>query len=189
MCLLRETPMLRHLQSSLRRARERAVALIRGVRQSRTSHPPVGAAHLLLDRLPQILQQMEAIGNLPRLWCAFPRALRIKATTIAADNLDLRVLAEPHGCRRGRAIRKHVDNFAPFEIHHDRSVVHALEPAPLVDTQHAHFTTGPPATLCFKCLRIVSSLVGRPRRFINRSAGWPPTPCPNNRMISATLSV
>ena len=115
---------------------------------------------------------MDAIGHFPRLWRALPRALRIKAATIATDDLDLGVLTEPHGCRRGRAIRKHVDDFAPFEIHHDRSVVHALEPAPLVYAQHAHFSSGPADDVVLQMPqdRVVAR---RKAEALHQPFGWP----------------
>jgi hypothetical protein len=39
------------------------------------------------------LQEMEAIGDLPRLWRALSCALRIQTAAVAADDFDLRMLA------------------------------------------------------------------------------------------------
>jgi hypothetical protein len=67
-----------------------------------------------LDRLAQVLQEMESVSDLPRLRRAFSCALRIKTAAIAADNFDLRVLTEPFGCSGSCAILQHIDNLAPL---------------------------------------------------------------------------
>ena len=50
------------------------------------------AAKLALDDLAEVLQQMKAIGDLPRLRRALTHRLRIEASTIAADHLHVRVI-------------------------------------------------------------------------------------------------
>jgi hypothetical protein len=41
---------------------------------------------LLLDRLTQVLQQMEAVGHLPGLRRALTRTFGVETASIAADN-------------------------------------------------------------------------------------------------------
>jgi hypothetical protein len=53
------------------------------------------AAELSRDGLPQVLQQVEAISDLARLWCALTGRVRIEAIAIATDDLDFRMLPEP----------------------------------------------------------------------------------------------
>jgi hypothetical protein len=50
---------------------------------------------LLLYPLPQVLQEMKAIGNLPGRWCAPPGAPRIYPAAIATDELNFRAFREP----------------------------------------------------------------------------------------------
>ena len=58
-----------------------------------------GAAELLFDGVPKILQQMEAVGHLPRLWRPSGGTLRVQTATVTADHLDGRVPLEPAGGR------------------------------------------------------------------------------------------
>lgn len=59
------------------------------------------AAKLALDDLAEVLQQMKAIGDLPRLRRALTRSLRIEPSTVAADHLHFRMIPEPTGRGRG----------------------------------------------------------------------------------------
>jgi hypothetical protein len=79
------------------------------------------------------LQEVKAIGDLPCLRGSFARALGIEPGAIAADDLDSETFPEPRGGRRRGAIRKNVDDLSPLEINHDRSLVHAFLPCPIVD--------------------------------------------------------
>ena len=81
---------------------------------------------------------MEAVGDLPGLRRAPACALGIEAAAIAADDLDLRMLARAIGRSLRRAIRQHVDNLAPLQIDNDRPVSAALSPAPVVDASHPY---------------------------------------------------
>src|SRR3954447_9753928 len=66
------------------------------------------AAELAFDRLAQILQQLKAIGDLPRLRGALTRGVSVEARAIAADHLEFRVPLEPCCHRRRGAIRQQV---------------------------------------------------------------------------------
>ena len=48
----------------------------------------LGAAELLFDGLPQILQQVEAVGRLLRLRRTLYAALRIKTATVSAHHFN-----------------------------------------------------------------------------------------------------
>jgi hypothetical protein len=52
---------------------------------------------LPLDRFPEVLEQVEAIGDLPRLWRSLVCAVGIKPGAITADNLDLSTAARNSG--------------------------------------------------------------------------------------------
>src|SRR5579872_28994 len=81
---------------------------------------------------------MESVSDLPRLRCAISRALRMKTAGIAADNLDLWVLAERFGHSGGRPILQHIDNLAPLQVNDDGPVCAAFAPAPVVDACHRY---------------------------------------------------
>jgi hypothetical protein len=97
---------------------------------------PRGAAQLLFDRLPEVLEQVEAIGHLPGLRRALASALRVEAAAIPADDLKSRMLAQPPTSGLGRPVGQHVDDLAPFEVDHDRPVAQALLPGPVIDPDH-----------------------------------------------------
>ncbi len=64
------------------------------------------ATKLVFDGLAQVLQQVEAIGDLASLRCALTGGVSISAGAIAADNLSLGVLREPVRCCCRRAVAK-----------------------------------------------------------------------------------
>ena len=94
------------------------------------------AAQLLLDALAQILEQVEAIGDLSRLWGTLSSTLGVESAAVAADDLDLGMLAEPSRGAFGGAIRQHVDDLTPLQVDDQRSVATALDPAPVIDPCH-----------------------------------------------------
>jgi hypothetical protein len=73
---------------------------------------PGGTAQLLLDCLAQVLEQMEAVGDLSGLWRAPARSLCIKAAAIPANDLDPGMLVKPLSRPFRRAIRQHVDHLS-----------------------------------------------------------------------------
>ncbi len=95
------------------------------------------AAQLLLDALAQILEQVEAIGDLSRLWGTLSSALCVESAAVAADDRDLGMLAEPSRGAFGGAIRQHVDDLTPLQVDDQRSVATAFDPGPVVDAHHA----------------------------------------------------
>jgi hypothetical protein len=83
-------------------ARNHRLALVVDVRwQQGASGGPGRAAELRLNGLAQVLQNMEAVGDLPRLRRAFTCALGERTAAIAADHLDVRMSLEPVRCRAG----------------------------------------------------------------------------------------
>jgi hypothetical protein len=61
-------------------------------RMSRTKWA-LETAQLLLDHLAQVLDQMEAVSDLPRLWGTDPCSFRVEALAISTDDLDGRARA------------------------------------------------------------------------------------------------
>ena len=75
----------------------------------------VGAEHLV-QRLPEILQQMKAVGHLDRCGCPLPRALDIGRRTIPRDHLDTWMFPEPLRDGVGGTIREERDRVAALQI-------------------------------------------------------------------------
>ena len=94
-------------------------------------------AQLPLDGFPEILEQVEAVSDLPGLWRSLTRAVGIKACAVTADNLNLRVLLEPFGGGNRRAIRQQAHHLPLLEIDDHSPVVHPFLPGPIIDAGHA----------------------------------------------------
>ena len=163
------------------RAAEITASLVVDVRwQQGASGGPGRAAELRLNGLAQVLQNMEAVGDLTRLRRAFMRALGKRTAAIAADDLDVRMPLEPVRCRARGTIRQKVDHLPPLQVHDDGPISGALAPRPIIDAHHPNVFVSARRAFArrLRQRRIVSSLVGMPMRFINRSPGRPPTPWP-----------
>jgi hypothetical protein len=90
-----------------------------------------------LERLDEVVHEVEAVGDLDGGGRAEPRALRIAAAAVPADERDPRVGAEPCGkCGRLPA-GEEIDDASALQIDEHRAV--ALPPAhgPVIDAQHA----------------------------------------------------
>lgn len=89
-------------------------------------------AHLLLDRRPEILNQMKAIGHLLSLRCALSGSLGIKTAAISADDLNRGASLQP--CFRAlyAAVVQNVDNCSTLEIDDDRAVSCRAPPTPII---------------------------------------------------------
>ena len=107
-----------------------------GILHRRLPGRPRGTAQLLLDRLAQVLDQMEAVGDLPGLWRAPARSLGIKTAAIAANDFDPGMLVKPLSRSFSRAIRQHVDHLSSLQIHNNRPAAATLSPAPVINASH-----------------------------------------------------
>jgi hypothetical protein len=97
-------------------------------------------AKLPLDGLAEVLHQMKAVSDLPRLWRALTRGLRIETSTVAADHFHLRMALQPTGGRFRRTIRQQVHNPPTLQVHDDRAVAGAFAPRPVINASHADRT-------------------------------------------------
>ena len=91
------------------------------------------AAELSFHGFPKVLQQVEAIRDLSRLWRTLACGVGIKTSPIAADNLDLRMLLEPVSRGSGRAIRQQLHPLTTLQVHDDRPEIRAFPPSPFID--------------------------------------------------------
>src|ERR1700722_16332705 len=71
--------------TTIRACREHRHGLIAAAADPRIPDRRLIAAKLTLDGFTEVLHQMEPIGDLPSLWRALTRTLRIEASTVAAD--------------------------------------------------------------------------------------------------------
>jgi hypothetical protein len=92
---------------------------------------------LPLDGFPEVLEQVEAVGDLPRLWRALACAVGIKPGAITANNLDLWVALEPLGGGSRRAIWQQVHDPPSLQVDDHRPVGHPFPLRPIVDASHA----------------------------------------------------
>jgi len=147
------------------------------------------ATKLPLDGLAEVLQQMRAVSNLPRLRRALACGLRVETRTIAAHHVHARMLSEPTGGGRRRTIRQHVNHLTALEVNDDRAVVGTLPPRPVVDASYTDDDSDAifrrSLARCFRLVKIVMSLTGIPSLLISRSEGRPPALWPSRRTISA----
>ncbi len=58
---------------------------------------PARIDQLPFYRIPKVLQQVEAVGNLARLRGSYACALGVESGAVAADHFDLRMPSEPLG--------------------------------------------------------------------------------------------
>ena len=146
------------------------MAFIRGGRQKRTAGKSADAAHMPLDRRPQILKQMEAVSNLPGLRGALPNSLRIEPTAVSADDLDLWMSPEPSRRVRRGAVRQHVHDIPALQIHDDRSIGKPLAPGPVVDSCDPNWRDTSLAPTCrLSCRKMVLSLAGMANRAMSET--------------------
>jgi len=79
-------------------------------------------ADLLLDSLPQILNQMKTVSYLAGLRRALSRCLSIQTTAISAHDLDRWMLLQPRSCALDAAVFQNIDNRMTLKIDHNRPI-------------------------------------------------------------------
>ena len=99
-------------------------AQVRGVRGERG-----------LQRLGQVLQQVEAVGDLHRLGRAAPGAVGVGAGAVARHDLDPGVLAQPAGEGLRLAVGQQRHRPPPLQVDQHGAVAVALAQRPVVDPE------------------------------------------------------
>src|SRR5271166_3393147 len=107
-----------------------------GIRRRGLPRGPRSAAQLLLDRLTEVLQQVEAIGHLIGLRRTLASTLRVETASIPADDLYTGMPTQPSAGGLDRAVGQHVDDLALLEVDHDRPVTTPLLPGPVINPDH-----------------------------------------------------
>jgi len=92
-----------------------------------------------IQRHPQVLQQVEAVGHLHGLWCCLSCTFGERPAAIPTHDLHLRstVRAKPGGERGRFPVGQEVDHPMLLEVHQDRPVAHAPPQGKAVDPEHA----------------------------------------------------
>lgn len=93
-------------------------------------------AHLFLDCLPEILDQMKTVSHLAGLRRALSGCLSIQTTAISANDLDSRTFLEPCFCALDAAVVQNLDDRMMLEIGHDRAVPRGMPPAPIINAHN-----------------------------------------------------
>jgi hypothetical protein len=90
-----------------------------------------------LQGLPDVLEQVPAVGNLLGLGGGFRRRFGVGGPAVAAEDLDLGVLAQP-GLQLGPvSTRQQFDDLAALQVDDDRAVDVALAHGPVVHADDA----------------------------------------------------
>ena len=90
----------------------------------------------LVQRFPEILQQMKAVRDLDGLGRALARPLSIGGRPIAGDHGYSRMLLEPLGEGRCGAIREERHGLAALQIDQDGAIGVPFPEGEVVHTQH-----------------------------------------------------
>lgn len=81
---------------------------------------------------------METISYLFSLWCTLSSNLRIKTAAISAGDFDERPFLQPRFHAFDTAIIQNIDDRSFLEIDHDRSVMRAPSPVPIINSEDAN---------------------------------------------------
>jgi hypothetical protein len=76
---------------------------------------------------------VKAVRDLGRLWCALCRTPRIVLGTVAGNDFDPWMVAQPCRDRLSRALRQEIDRPMLCEIHQDRAIDPALAEGTIID--------------------------------------------------------
>jgi hypothetical protein len=115
-----------------------AFDLIFRFRQKSAAGRPSRTAQLHLDRLAQVLQDAESIGDLPCLRRALSTSLSVQAAAITADNLQFGTLPQLLGCPRRRSASKNIDHFPPLQVDDNNPVTATFAPSPIVNARDSN---------------------------------------------------
>ncbi len=88
---------------------------------------------VLLNGLPRILHEMEAVCHLDRRGCAFPFSVGKGPALVPADHLGTRICLEQGGESFGGRIFEQVGHATAFEVDDNRSVRLPLALGPPID--------------------------------------------------------
>jgi hypothetical protein len=88
------------------------------------------------QRIPQVLEQMPAIGHLHSIRRTLSGPLGIRPGPIPTDDLNSWMLLEPVGKRCGGAIRQEIDHGAALDVDEDRPIGVPFAARPIIDAQN-----------------------------------------------------
>jgi hypothetical protein len=88
------------------------------------------------DGIAEVIQDMEAVCHLHRLWSPACCSFGVGGTPVTRDDLDVGMGVQPLGQARRCPIREQFDRSTLLSIDQDRAVGMASPLAPVVDAQH-----------------------------------------------------
>jgi hypothetical protein len=88
-----------------------------------------------LQGVHQILEQVEAVGDLDRLGRATTGTVGIELRTIAADDAHAWMLSEPGGESVSLALRQQIDGTMGFQVDQDGAVPIPFAEGPIIDAK------------------------------------------------------
>ncbi len=93
-----------------------------------------------IQRHAQVLQEVEAVGDLGGLRCSLTCTIGKRSTTVATDDLHLASPMDAEPAREGRrlAVGQEIEHPMALEIHEDGSVAHAAAKREVIDAEHRH---------------------------------------------------
>jgi len=95
-----------------------------------------------LEGLAQVLDAVEAVGDLDGGGRALPCAVGIRPASIPCDDLDARMGREPGGEGRRRPVGQEIDRPMPLQVDEDGAKHLPASIAPIVHAQHARRRRG-----------------------------------------------
>ena len=92
----------------------------------RVDRPLPPPAQILLDPVAQVLHQVKAVGNLPRVCSAPTRCVGVETITITGDQLDAGSLGQLRRSADSREIGRDVDPCSTPKVDRDGAEAQAL---------------------------------------------------------------
>lgn len=86
----------------------------------------------ILDGITEIAEQMPAIRNLHCVGSALTNAIGISASTIAGNDFDAGLTAQPAGDSGSFAVRKQINDLVRFQVYEHGAVAVSALPGPIV---------------------------------------------------------
>jgi len=111
----------------------RCACAVRGVSQQR-----MFANQKALEAVGDILEEMEPVGDLPRVGRSLPGTVRIRPASTPADNRDGRMATQPRREGFRSAVGQQINDVMRFEVDEDRTVGLPFALRPVVQAQYPH---------------------------------------------------
>ena len=102
-------------------------------RATRCCAKPIGESP---DGISEIAEQVPSISNLDNAWRVLTNAVSVNAGSIARDNLDPRVVAQPSGDCCRVAVQQEINHLIRLQVHEHDAVTMTAPPSPIVNSEN-----------------------------------------------------